>query len=215
MLSRTKPSAARRRLRRAIALITAVIILTAAYFEAVVRIQLTEVIRTRMRTMALAAADSAVAELIDAHPDIGERLTKLSYASDGRVSALTTDPSYINSVKAETASLTRSGLSERARDGGVSVPLGSFTGLVFLSDFGPDISLRIRCDSSASCSFSSAFESAGINQTVHHISMTVTVRVIVYDPFRIYDGMTVSSDYEIAQTVIVGSVPSYGGMVTY
>ena len=215
MLSRKKPSAARRRLRRAAAVLLIAAILILAYFEAVVRIQLTEVIRTRMRAMALSAADSAVADLLSAESDIGERLTDLSFSDDGRVSALTTDPSYINHVKAAAASLTRTHIDELSQTQGISVPMGSFTGLVFLSETGPDVRLSVRCDSSVECSFTSAFESAGVNQTVHHISMTVTVSVIVYDPFRIYGGMTVSSDYEISQTVIVGSVPTYGGVVTY
>lgn len=215
MLSRKKPSARRRRARRIAAIVLIPALLITVYFEAFVRVQLTEVIRARMRSLMLRAADSAVAELIGSDSSIGERLTGLTFTDDGRVSALTTDPAYINLVKSEAASLTRGYIAELTRAQGVGVPLGSFTGLVFLSDLGPDVRLPVRCESSVSCALSSRFESAGINQTVHHISMTVTARAVVYEPFRVFDGITVSSDYEISQTVIIGAVPTYGGVVTY
>ena len=93
--------------------------------------------------------------------------------------------------------------------------MGNFSGLVFLSNFGPDIPFSVESSQTVSCEFQSTFESAGINQTVHHITITVTVELLIYSPFRIGETVTTQSSFEIAQTVIVGTVPSYSGVVGY
>lgn len=215
MLCRTKPSPLRRRVRRWSMRIAAVILLSVLYFEVAVRVQLSEVIRTGVRALALSCVNTAVSEFLAENPEAGERLTKIIVGENGAVSALTTDSAYINYVKTRIAARAQEEIDARARSRGVSAPLGSFTGLMFLGDLGPEVTLTVGGSSSVWCTFTSTFESAGINQTLHHISLNVQVDTAVSHPFRIRKGVTVTSDYEIAQTVIVGTVPSYGGVVTY
>lgn len=215
MLCRTKPSPIRRRVRRWSMRIVAVILLSVLYFEVAVRVQLSEVIRAGVRALALSCVNTAVSDFLAENPEAGERLTKMIIGENGTVSALTTDSAYINYVKTRIAARAQEEIDACAGSRGVSAPLGSFTGLMFLSDLGPEVTLTVGSRSSVWCTFTSAFESAGINQTLHHISLSVQVDTAVNHPFRIRKGVTVTSDYEIAQTVIVGTVPSYGGVVTY
>ena len=215
MLCRAKPGKVRRRLRRYLFIVLAAVIMVVTYFEVAVRVLLTEVIRAEMRTAAEEAVNEAVNDFLTEYPDIGEKLVGLHFTDGGGVTALTSDAALINRAKAEISRRSQENLDSAADKEGLSVPLGSFTGVVFLSEIGPDIPLCVNSRSTVACSFESSFESAGINQTVHHIRLIVDVDVIVYDPFRIYKGIHISSDYEIAQTVIVGSVPTYGGVVTY
>ena len=215
MLAKRKPTALKKRLRRCICLALAVLILSLVYFETAVRVQLRQSVVTGVKQTAQTAIDSAVSGFLEDNEAIGEKLSSISFSDSGEVSAVTTDPAYINFVKSEIASRAAEAIDELSRSRGVRVPVGSFTGLALLSDLGPETDLRIDTNSAVSCILTSSLESAGINQTVHHISLTVTAEVAVYDPFRLKDTIKVSSDFEIAQTVIVGSVPSYGGVVTY
>ena len=215
VLCRKKLSSARRRVRRTILRTLAVILALLVYFEIAVRVQLGGVIRAEVKTLAQTAVNEAVSEFLSAHPDVGEKLSKLCFDENGKVTALTTDPAYINYVKAQICSRAQEGVDSLARSKGVEVPLGSFTGLTFLDRAGPDVNLTVGGRSAVACSFKSTFEAAGINQTLHHITLSVSVDMAVYSPFRIGGGVQISSDYEIAQTVIVGSVPTYGGVVTY
>ena len=215
MLCRSKPSGARRRVRRYICLFLIVTILFIVYFEVAVRVQLCEVIRTQMRTVAETAVNRAVSDFLSENADAGERLTELCFSDGGAVTAIRTDPAYINYVKASVCERSQAYIDAIAREEGIDVPLGSFSGLILLNHLGPEITLHIDSRQTVSCTFQSSFESAGINQTVHHIALIVDVDVAVYDPFRIFSGIDITSDYEIAQTVIVGSVPSYSGVVTY
>lgn len=215
MLCRPKRSGARRRLRRVLCVILAFAVLSVTYFEVAVRVMLTGVIRAQMRAAAEAAVNEAVGDFLSGEPDAGARLASLRFTEGGTAAAITTDSAYINRVKTEVSRRAQENIDRSSEEEGVSVPLGSFTGLAFLSELGPRISLRVKSRSAVCCSFNSTFESAGINQTLHHITLNVKTDVAVYDPFRIYEGISISSDFEIAQTVIVGSVPTYGGVVTY
>ena len=53
----------------------------------------------------------------------------------------------------------------------------------------------------------SKFESGGVNQTVHHIYLVVETEIITISP-EYSEKVNYKTDYEIAQTVIVGSTPS-------
>lgn len=215
MLCRKKPSALRRRVRRYIGLILAILVIIQIYAEVAVKVQLTDVIAAGMKTAAESAVNTAVEDFLRENPDAGERLIFLHMSESGMVSAITTDPAYINYVKAEISTRAQENIDRLAKKEGLSVPLGSFTGLAFLSAVGPEVHMSVDSRSTVACRFQSSFESAGINQTVHHVALIVNVAATVYNPFRIQKEIAVSSDYEIAQTVIVGSVPSYSGVVTY
>ena len=215
MLCRKKPSPARRRVRRHIIRLFALILALVLYFELAVRAQLGGVIRAELKTLAQRAVNTAVSDFLADNPDVGERLSALCFAENGSVTALTTDPAAINGFKAQICESAQSNIDALAQEQGIKVPLGSFTGLTFLERAGPDVALTIGGRSSVACTFTSTFTSAGINQTLHHITLNVSVEFAVYNPFCIRGGVQIASDYEIAQTVIVGAVPNYSGVVTY
>lgn len=215
MLCRKKPSAARRCVRRCLLRLLALLLILLVYFEVAVRVRLTEVIRVELSALAQRAVNTAMLEFLEENGDIGERLTALRIGDSGGVTALTADAAYINFVKADLIRRAQEKIDACADDEGVAVPLGSFTGLILLERVGPRVRMGIDCRAAVSCAFESTLETAGVNQTLHHIVMNVSVGIAVYSPFRIQKGVCVTSDYEIAQTVIVGAVPNYSGVVTY
>ena len=214
MRCRPKLSPARRRLRRYAAILLAAAILCVAYFELAVKAQLGDVIIREMKTVSVQAVNDAVDKFLSENFDIGEKLITLNY-DGGSVSAVTTNPSYINFVKTSITKTAQKSIEEMSRGSGVGAHLGSFTGLIILTNVGPVIYFDVESSQTINCEFESTFEGAGLNQTIHHITMTVTVELVIYNPFRIRETVEVTSTYEIAQTVIVGSVPSYSGVVSY
>ena len=215
MLSKRRPSALRRRVRRYICIVLAAAVALTAYFEVAVRAQLGQAVTTGVRQVAENAINEAVSGFLIENADAGDRLSAISYSGSGEVTAVTTDPAYINFVKSDIAERAAGEIDKLSEKQGIRVPLGSFSGLAVLNELGPDIRLGIDTGTCVDCRLESSFESAGINQTVHHISLIVSAEVAVYSPFRLRETVKVSSDFEIAQTVIIGSVPSYGGVVTY
>ena len=215
MLCKRKPSSVRRRVRKYICIILAVIIILTSYFELAVRVELGAVIRAQMKIAAQTAINSAVSDFLAENPDAGKRLSALDHTDSGTVSSITTDPSYINYMKSDISLRTQRYIDSLSREKGLSIPVGSFTGLVIFSNLGPEVSLPVDSRTVVTCKLESTFDSAGINQTVHHISLKVNADIAVYNPFRIYNSIKTSSDFEISQTVISGAVPNYGGIVTY
>lgn len=208
MLCKPKKSALYRRVRRIICVLLIVIISLSAYLEFAVKAQLSDVIAAGMKDLALSAVDSAVVDYLKENPDIGERLTRARYSDSGTVTSLISDPTAVNTLKASLSDLSRDYIDRTASQQGLSLPLGSFSGFVFLTNLGPMINLDISCRSTVACTLNSAFESGGVNQTLHRVTLTVDIEIVIYNPFRMSPIHT-SSDFEIARTVIVGDVPSY------
>ena len=214
VMCRKKCSPARRRLRKTIALFLSLLILLTVYFELAVKAQLHDVIIRDMQTLCEQAVTMAVDDLLAENGTENTKTCDISY-DGGSVAAVTTNAAYINSVKTFITQRAQEKIDELSRSQGVSVCVGNFTGLVLLSNIGPDLRFAVDTARTVSCEFHSSFESAGVNQTVHHITITVYVDLLIYSPFRIDETVTTESTFEIAQTVIVGTVPSYSGVVTY
>lgn len=214
MLCRKKCSPLRRKLRRSIAVLLAASVALITYYEIAVKAQLREVIIRDMQTVSEKAVNLAVQDFLSENFDVGEKLTDVAY-SDGSVAAISTNPSYVNFVKTDITERAQAHIDDIAHHQGVSARLGSFTGLTFLMNVGPEIAFDVGSTQTVSCEFHSTFEGAGLNQTVHHITMTVYVDLLIYNPFRISETVSTESTFEIAQTVIVGAVPSYGGVLSY
>lgn len=88
----------------------------------------------------------------------------------------------------------------------IKISLGSFTGVSVLTGVGPKIAFDISPFGEVLCSFSSNFESAGINQTYHKLYLIISIKIYVVFPFR---KLQVLSDSEVllCETLIIGKIP--------
>jgi len=89
---------------------------------------------------------------------------------------------------------------------GVDIPLGTITGIPLLSGHGPDIHVQFRPESNINGEIKSEFRSAGINQTLHRVSVRIVAYIAVVIPGHTF---TVVADAEapLVEVVIVGEVP--------
>ena len=95
---------------------------------------------------------------------------------------------------------------EAAEPKKVKIPAGALTGSKFLSMTGLGVNIRILPLSVSSCSYESAFETQGINQTRYKIFLTVESTVRVLQPFS-SKSIEVNNRILLAEMVIVGDVP--------
>lgn len=134
----------------------------------------------------------------------------VKYGEDGKVNAIETNSQNINKFK---AAVTKSAQSEveKIRRSEMKIPLGAFTGLTLLSNHGPDVHLSFCLTGNFNSRIESSFEAAGINQTVHHIKLIITSHIVTASVDHKGE-MTFDTDFELAQSVIVGEIPTtYGG----
>ena len=88
----------------------------------------------------------------------------------------------------------------------IGIPLGSVFLPELFSGRGPVIPVQIISIRNSDAYFTSNFTAAGINQTLHQLSMSVLVDVSVL-VLGETASFTVTSEVVVAETIIVGDVP--------
>ncbi|MEE1010631.1 MAG: sporulation protein YunB [Acutalibacteraceae bacterium] len=133
-------------------------------------------------------------------------IVSISRNNSGSITGITTDIVKLNLFKSQ---ITNAVDDEFIFKGStkVSVPLGSVSGITFLSGCGPYVDVKISMLSSTQSDFENKFESAGINQTQHSVILDLDTQVILT-----MSGRRITTDVKtsfcVAQTVIVGTVPN-------
>ena len=125
---------------------------------------------------------------------------------DGRITALKTNMSEINRLKTDILNIINDEILALDTSD-IGIPLGSLFLPEFLSGRGPAIPVHILSIRNSDATFASNFSQAGINQTLHQLTMVVSVDVAILVLGQT-SNFTVNSEVVVAQTVIVGDVPN-------
>ena len=89
----------------------------------------------------------------------------------------------------------------------IKIPLGSIFGNQILSNFGPNIAIKINPTGLVTTDFRSEFIEAGINQTIHRIYLYTVCKVNIVTPLKTITN-EITNEVMVAESVIVGPVPS-------
>ena len=124
---------------------------------------------------------------------------------DGRITALKTNMSEINRLKTDILNIINDEiLALDTLD--LGIPLGSLILPQFFSGKGPQIPVHILSIRNSDAVFASNFSQAGINQTLHQLTMVVSIDVSMLVLGKT-SSFEVTSEVVVAETVIVGEVP--------
>jgi sporulation protein YunB len=88
----------------------------------------------------------------------------------------------------------------------LDIPLGTVSGFNIFYGRGPAIPVRLTPRGSATVSLTSKFTEAGINQTLHQITLNVSADIAAIIP-GYTTAVNTETEFIVAQTVIVGHVP--------
>lgn len=125
---------------------------------------------------------------------------------NGGITALKTNMTEVNRLKTEILSAMNLGI-EDISVGQLNIPIGNFLLPELFSGRGFRLPVRILSVSTSDAEFQNCFSAAGINQTLHQIRMNVFVNLSVMTPTGTVRTQVVT-DVVVAETVIVGSVPT-------
>ncbi len=134
-----------------------------------------------------------------------DRIVYFEKDLDGRITALKTNMSEINRLKTDILNIINDEILALDTSD-IGIPLGSLFLPEFLSGKGPAIPVHILSIRNSDANFASAFSQAGINQTLHQLTMFVSVDVAVLVLGQT-GSFTITSEVVVAETVIVGDVP--------
>ena len=134
-----------------------------------------------------------------------DRIVYFEKDLDGKITALKTNMAEINRLKTDILNIINDEILALDTSH-LGIPVGSLFLPEFFSGKGPSIPVRILSIRNSDATFSSDFIQAGINQTLHQLTMDVSVDVSVLVLAQI-SSFTVNSEVVVAQTIIVGDVP--------
>lgn len=129
----------------------------------------------------------------------------ITYDESGKISSLETDTYRVNALENRLRSAVNESLSH-IDDNEMSIPLGTMTGITFLSGKGSEVTVELHQTGNVRTQTVSEFSSAGINQTKHSLKLSVTVTLSAVLPSHSTE-ITLTEEYIIAETIIVGEVP--------
>lgn len=126
--------------------------------------------------------------------------------NDGKIVLIQPNTVVLNRLIANTVQVLSYSMGEMKEDS-VEIPVGQLSGLKILAAWGPTINVKIIPSSEVHVELDDRFEQAGINQTRHLISMNIATKMKVAVPY-LSDEVEVGSTIPLAETIIVGDVPS-------
>ena len=198
----------RRFRRRAVRWIAVVLMITMAVLL-LFRHRYNEPVRSLAKTQIMNATSDLINDAIDRQIEAGDihydRIVYFEKDLNGRITALKTNMSEVNRLKTRTLNIINDEILALDTSQ-IGIPLGSLFLPEMFSGQGPSIPVEIISIRNSDASFSSNFTQAGINQTLHQLSMSVLVDVSVL-VLGETAAFTVTSEVVVAETIIVGDVP--------
>ena len=168
-----------------------------------------DAIRELARTQITNGTSDLINDAIDEQIESGniqyDRIVYFEKDLNGRITALKTNISEVNRLKTDILNLINDEILAMDTTH-LGVPIGSLFLPEFFSGKGPSIPVEILSIRNSDGSFQSYFTEAGINQTMHQLTMEVLVDVSVL-VLGETNSFTVSSQVVVAETIIVGDVP--------
>ncbi|MBP3479662.1 MAG: sporulation protein YunB [Oscillospiraceae bacterium] len=173
------------------------------------RVRYNDTIRSLSQTQVINSTSDLINDAIDSQIETGniqyDRIVYFEKDLNGRITALKTNMSEVNRLKTDILNIINDEiLAMDTTDLGISI--GSLVLPEFLSGRGPAIPVQILSIRNSDGSFTSNFTEAGINQTLHQLTMQVCVDVSILVLGKA-ESFTVTSQVVVAETIIVGQVP--------
>ena len=150
-----------------------------------------------------------VNEAVDAYlaqdPLRYDDLVSLERDGSGAVAAARIDLAAVNRMKSVILRELGELLPDRVRQS-VRIPLGNVLLPALLSGWGGSLPVRVVSLRSTNAELESGFTQAGVNQTLHTLSLRVEVDLLLLTPAGLLPRQ-VTATVPIAQTILVGDVP--------
>ncbi|MBQ3928751.1 MAG: sporulation protein YunB [Clostridia bacterium] len=182
---------------------------TLIFFEIRLKPIVSSVAQTYAQSLATGLINESVAVVLK-EMDINEQeLDIISRSDDGSIHSISSNTVLTNQLKsAVTLKVQEAILNVRGYR--LDIPLGTIIGSELLSGRGPSVPVYVSLSGTVDSDFTSHFESGGLNQTVHTLSINVNAHLTIVMPLA-SSTAEVKTSVPVSENVIVGSVPS--GMI--
>lgn len=160
---------------------------------------------SKAKNIASSVIDEAVLEDMHTKFEKYENITHLNTSQNGEILSISMDMCKTNELKTGINILIQEKLA-KYKEKTFYTPLGTLIGSELLNGQGPKIPMKISSSGNVTSEFRSDFSSAGINQTLHKIYLSIHVQIGVTIPGSSCTS-EVTDDILVSETVIVGHIP--------
>ena len=174
------------------------------YFNKVVNPIILSITESKVASLSTKAVNSAVSEIL-VENNLYEDLVTICTNDAGDVVMIQANSVLINKLSRDLARASQTKLDTIGAQG-VSIPMGSFTGMPIFIGRGPEVRLKVMPIGAIQCSFLSEFVQAGINQTNHKIYVNLTATINVVLPVA-NKQIVSNTQLLICENIIVGKIP--------
>ena len=146
--------------------------------------------------------------------DVFGDLISIQRDNDGNIILLTANSLQANKLARQTAIVSQQCLDQLAKEQ-IEVPFGTISGIPLFSEMGPEITITVTPIGAVNCTFTSTFESVGINQTLHRMFIQVECKMDLIIP-QMHHTMECVVPILVSESIIIGKVPQTylnGGLV--
>lgn len=180
------------------------ILIISVYIRFLVTPIIVENTRAQVANFATKSINYAIADTMNQNVSYGD-LIKIIRDENYNVSYIEANSVRINLLSKTMSKVVMSNFLELSKKP-IKIPLGSFSGVSVFAGLGPKITYDINPYGEVFCSFTSNFETAGINQTYHKLYLIIKLKVNVILPLK---NVLVNSESEVllCETLIVGKIP--------
>lgn len=203
-----KQNKRRKFVTRLVAAIVAIIILAIAlalwiYWRSMTPTIL-EIAQTRLVAETTMAVNDAVCVALADCDDFRNFVT-ITRNDNNDITMISSNSALVNKLARNTAIMSQSKINS-IKGYEVHIPIGTLSGIPLLSEKGPAVNVAVSPIGAVNCTFTSTFETAGINQTLHRIFIQVDSKVDLIMPTSHLE-VTTSTPVLICENVIIGAVP--------
>ncbi len=187
-----------------LAIIVLIICIFFLVFSFMINPVIMDTVEIKSRALATRAMNDSIADVV-MNSIIYDDLVNIISDEFGNISMIQANSLEINNLSKDLAQTCEARIGEFGGSG-ISIPLGTFTGVPLLAGRGPRVKVKMTPIGSVVCKFRSHFETAGINQTVHKIYVNINATVAVVMPLSTRS-FKAEQEVLISESVIVGQVP--------
>lgn len=176
------------------------------YIYAVVNPIVVETSEAKIKSLTQTTLSNSVLNIVSNETNLFDELVKYTYSNENKISLISVSSIKANLLARQITNHAQSQL-DNVTSTGVEIHLGAFTGITVLASWGPLVKVGLSPIGTVSASFKSEFVSAGINQTVHKIFISLQSSVFVVLPTS-SPKIDAHTEVLITETLVVGEIPS-------
>ena len=158
--------------------------------------------------------NTAVENVLSKNDALENDILNIEKDAQGKITAVIPDLKEMNRLKAKIA-IEINEQMKKTTNSRISIPIGSLTGIPYLSNLGPRVSFNLIPYGKTQIDFKTSFTQAGINQTRHEVSVNVKLTTALLIANTQTASTKIETTVPVSETVVIGDVPqSYTNFVT-